>query len=132
MATETRIARTEDVDVTITFTPGVATGMQELFEWWYQVAGTDATKIVPKAVEYGSGDLIEMGHALAETAGRKVGDDEAAELGIWFYMLGKMARWTNAVKRGERVSDDTLLDMTAYAMMARRVRDVGGWPGVVL
>ena len=118
--------------VTVEATPGTEDAIRELLEWWFRLSADDGARCVPKAVEYGSGDLIEMGRALAETAHRKVDDAEAAELGIWFYTLGKMARWTNAVKRGERVSDDTLLDITTYSMMARRVREVGGWPGVVL
>jgi hypothetical protein len=113
--------------------PGVdAAALEELIHWWLQKAGEDAVKTVPKAIEYGSADMIEMGRDLMDIAGRHVDDAEAAEIGTWFYVLGKVKRWQNAIKRGERVSDDTLLDIAVYAMMARRIRDVGGWPGVVL
>lgn len=100
-----------------------------LFGWWRATAESDLEMVVPKAIEYGSRDLIEMGRTLARVAGREVFDAEAAELGIWFYALGKMARWTAAVERGERVSTDTLMDLGVYSIMARRVREAGGWPG---
>lgn len=102
----------------------------ELVDWWLETAAKDGQKTIPKAVEYGSGDLIEMGHRLARVAGRTIDDAEAAEMGIWIYVTGKLDRWTTAVQQGVQVSDDTLLDIVVYAMMARRVRAVGGWPGV--
>lgn len=108
-------------------------GIDELSKWWKGrvLAEIDAT--VPKAIEYGSHDLIEMGRTLAYVMKRDgISDEEAAELGIWFYQLGKMGRWTNAIRNQTRVSDDTLLDIGVYAKMAQRVRDAGGWPGVDL
>lgn len=86
---------------------------------WVDIAYSDVAAFAPKAAEYGSRDLTEMGYSMARMAGREVEDDEAYELGVYFYMLGKMGRWQAAVERGERVSDDTLLDMTTYSMMAR-------------
>lgn len=100
-----------------------------LKDWWADTSAADANKVVPKAVEYGAGDLEEIGRTLAKVS--KMGDvDEAqaTELGIYYYVVGKLARWTSAVERGDQVSDDTLLDLTTYLMMARRTRDVGGWP----
>ena len=100
-----------------------------LKDWWADTSALDAEKVVPKAAEYGAGDLAEIGHAMAKIA--KMGnlsEAQATELGIYYYVVGKVARWTSAVEAGRRVSDDTLLDITTYSMMARRVRDVGGWP----
>lgn len=102
---------------------------ESLQDWWADTAAGDGRKVIPKAAEYASGDLTEVGRTLARIAGIEVEDEaHATELGIYFYALGKMARWTAAVEGGRRVSDDTLLDLTTYMMMARRVRDVGGWP----
>ena len=103
---------------------------QELTAWWHDLATVEIDRTVPKAVEYGSGDLVEVGRTLARVAGRKVGSvADAAELGIFFYLVGKMARWADAVESGRRVSDDTLFDIGVYVRMAQRVRVSGGWPG---
>lgn len=103
----------------------------ELEAWWADTATLDAEKVIPKAAEYGSGDLKEIGQTMAKIA--KMGDlseAQATELGIYYYVVGKLARWTSAIERGDQVSDDTLLDLTTYLMMVRRTRDAGGWPGV--
>lgn len=102
----------------------------ELERWWGERAEDEIVRTVPKAVEYGSGDLVEIGRDLANLMGRQVTDQEAAELGIYFYMRGKFARWADAIARGVPVSDDTLFDLGVYVRMAQRVRSHGGWPGV--
>lgn len=96
--------------------------------WWMDTAAVEVEKVVPKAVEYGADDLIYIGQELGLLLGRSPSDEEAAELGIYFYELGKMARWRSAIRRGDRVSDDTLHDIGVYIRMAQRVRAVGGWP----
>lgn len=96
--------------------------------WWLERASDEADKVIPKAVEYGSTDLVEIGKTLATTMGRKVSDEEAAEIGVYFYVVGKLARWTDAVRDGRRPSDDTLYDLGVYAKMAQRIRHSGGWP----
>lgn len=101
----------------------------DLGSWWEGKARDEIERTVPKAVEYGSTDLVDIGRDLARCAGREVTDEEAAELGIYFYLRGKLARWTDAVIRGVRVSDDTLFDIGVYVRMAQRVRSHGGWPG---
>lgn len=106
-------------------------GLAEVLEdWWIDTARSDAEGVVPKAIEYSSVDLIEYGRTLALVMGLNHGisDEEATEIGIWGYLVGKIARWTGAIKEGRRVSDDTLLDISVYSYMARRNRDVGGWP----
>jgi hypothetical protein len=122
--------RTEDDPIHHTPSRDGAEGVAASLErWWMRVAGDEVIRVVPKAVEYGSTDLRDIGRAMAEAAGREVGDEEAVELGIYFYIIGKIARWSDAVKGGgRRVSDDTLHDIGVYVRMAQRNREVGGWP----
>lgn len=103
--------------------------VDDLAEWWRQRAQTEIQRTVPKAIEYGAHDLVEIGRTLARCMNRQVSDEEMAELGIYFYLVGKVARWTDAVTRGDRPSDDTLFDIGVYIRMAQRVRAAGGWPG---
>lgn len=100
-----------------------------LDEWWMKLASDEIQRTVPKAIEYGAHDLVEIGRTLARCMGRQASDEEMAELGIYFYLVGKVARWTDAVTRGDRPSDDTLFDIGVYIRMAQRVRMAGGWPG---
>jgi hypothetical protein len=103
--------------------------VQVLTDWWLDLAQEEVKKVAPKAVEYGSTDLIEIGRDLASMMGwRSLSDEYLAEIGIYFYLVGKMARWRDAIHRHERVSDDTLHDIGVYVRMAQRVRVVGGWP----
>lgn len=108
--------------------------IDELENWWVRQSNLDAGMVARKAVEYGSNSLTQMGAKLAQLQGMHQWDDSAVpeswlqELGIWFYVVSKVERWTDAVMRGEQPSDDTLCDISVYAMMARRVRDAGGWP----
>lgn len=104
----------------------------ELRRWWMSLAESEIDRTVPKAVEYGSTDLTDIGHDLARMAGREVDDEEAAELGVMYYARGKMARWVGAVIAGQRVSDDTLFDIGVYIRMAQRIRATGSWPGVAM
>lgn len=124
-----RSASPEDEFVTQAQDP-YAPMRQELTTWWVELAAQEADKVVPKAVEYGATDLIDIGHDLARTAGRDVTDEEASEMGVYFYLRGKLARWTDALIRGDRPSDDTLHDLGVYVRMAQRIREVGSWPGV--
>lgn len=101
----------------------------QLRSWWFDKAASEIDQTVPKAIEYGSTDLIDIGLMLARTMRRAVSEPEAAELGVFFYLIGKVARWQSAIERGERPSDDTLLDIGVYVRMAQRIREAGGWPG---
>jgi hypothetical protein len=101
-----------------------------LRNWWYDLAEREVDATVPKAVEYGSTDLIDIGRNIARLSGRTVSDQEAAEIGIFFYLEGKLARWRSAIAEGRLVSDDTLFDIGVYVRMAQRVRSAGSWPGV--
>jgi hypothetical protein len=106
--------------------------MEELTQWWMKSAHDEIVPMAAKMVEYGGNgraeDLLQIGHTLAATQNRKVDDEEATELGIYFYLVGKMARWTAAVVEGDRPSDDTLHDISIYTRMAQRARHSGGWP----
>lgn len=101
-----------------------------LTAWWMDKAEQETRAVVPKAVEYGATDLRDIGRDLADCMGREVTDEEATELGIFFYLRGKLSRWVDAVKRGDRPSDDTIYDIGVYCRMAQRNRDVGNWPGL--
>lgn len=104
---------------------------RELRDWWQVRSDIEADMLVPKSVEYGANSLTRLGTTMAATAGRTVSEEEAIELGIYFYILGKIERWTDAVLRGDRPKDDALLDIGVYARMAQRNREVGSWPGAV-
>ncbi len=97
--------------------------------WWLADAREVAEATMPKAVEYGSIELVEAGRTLARLMGRpNVSDQEAMEVQIYQYVMGKMGRWTAAMSRGERVSDDTVFDILVYATMVRKIRQTGEWP----
>lgn len=111
--------------------PGITVdALDDLRDWWLATAHQDMTMVAPKAVEYGSVELEEMGTALARMMGRT--DPLPAyrvELACWFYAMGKMQRWTAAITRGETASTDTLTDLGVYTLMVRRARQAGTWPG---
>jgi hypothetical protein len=98
-------------------------------DWWIVNAQEAIEQVAPKAAEYGSTDLAELGRDLAMLMNRDgMTHEELTELGIYMYMLGKFSRWRDAIKDGRRVSLDTIYDIKVYATMAERNRDVGGWP----
>ena len=97
--------------------------------WWEHRADEEIVAVVPKAIEYSAVDLIEFGRTLALVMDLPaLSDEEYTEIGIWGYLVGKVARWTGAIREGRRVSDDTIHDISVYTKMAQRNRDVGGWP----
>lgn len=108
--------------------------VSELRGWWKQTAHDEVAQLVAKMVEYGglsrATDLIAIGKSLVDAGVRvpEETDEVYTELGIWFYLRGKLARWEAAIKEGRRVSDDTLLDAGVYIRMAQRTRQAGGWP----
>lgn len=112
-------------------------GEQMLRKWWIDLAREEVEKVVPKAIEYGATDLVEIGRHLLEAGvavapgwGTEAVGAIQAELGVYFYIVGKMARWADAVAHGRQVSDDTLHDIGVYVRMAQRIRAAGSWPGV--
>ncbi len=100
-----------------------------LEKWWMDISTMDYQMVGPKALTYGSNSLEQIGHKIAQLQGRTVDSAEAQELACWFYAVSKVERWTDAVMRGDRPALDTLTDGEIYHKMARRIRDVGSWPG---
>ena len=96
-------------------------------DWWMGAAVEEIEATVAKVEEYGGDDLTEIGLEMAGLAGlEEVSEVDAAELAIFFYMRGKMARWASAIRRGQSVSDDTIHDIGVYARMAQWIRQNGG------
>lgn len=106
--------------------------VEVLTDWWLKRAEDEARAVVPKATEYGSNSLMQLGRKQAQLQGRVVPDDEALELGCWINLVQKVERWTDSVMRSERPSEDTIYDCGIYVKMAQRIRDAGSWPGVDL
>jgi len=134
---------TEVTDREVTFTvklpPTVsntsAEAVKELFVWWLTAALGDAVAVLPKAAEYSADDLRVLGRELLELTGRDVTEMSRGELeqvGCYFYLQGKMARWHGAIVEGRAVSLDTLVDISIYTQMVRRIYDAGSWPGIQL
>lgn len=101
----------------------------ELAEWWLLQSLDEIYPTVAKAVEYSSTDLRDIGRVLADVSGwAPINDAQATELGIAFYVLGKLSRVFGAYKNHRLPSDDTWFDIGVYARMAQRTRQTGGWP----
>lgn len=103
--------------------------LRDLSDWWVRQAYEEVDGAIAKAVEYGSRDLEQMGDTVSWVTQRDMSNAEKTEFGIYWYALGKMARWSNAVERGVPVTEDTVADLGVYAKMVLRVREAGGWPG---
>lgn len=103
-----------------------------LIHWWIHNAFSEAIATAPKAEEYGSAELAEAGHVLSSLLAIPIesptSDAAAMETQIFQYVLGKIGRWTAAMRRGERVSDDTLFDIGIYVKMVLKIRETGEWP----
>lgn len=105
-----------------------------LEDWWTEVTQREIQGVVPKAIEYSATDLEDIGRQLASFAGwtpeQMASGSLLTELGIAFYVVGKVGRVMGALREGRAPSDDTWHDIAVYTKMAQRVRDVGAWPGV--
>ena len=102
-----------------------------LIHWWMYSSLGDALATAPKAEEYGSVELAEAGHILASLMANPIApysNAAAMETQIFQYVLGKIGRWVAAMRRGERVSNDTLFDIGIYVNMVRKIRETGEWP----
>lgn len=89
--------------------------------WWEETAEADFRAFEPKLAEYGSHDLLVIGKGLNP----ELCDQDAIEAGIAFYLLGKVARMTEAYRNGRLPSPDSWHDAAVYSMMGRRVRQHG-------
>ena len=116
-------------------------GDSPLVHWWVAMARDEISGMVSKMEEYGglnrATDLTEIGQAMVMTGVPELGNNGGPELdqgswlqelGIYFYLRGKFARWGAAIKEGRLVSEDTLTDIAIYTRMVQRVRSHGGWP----
>lgn len=112
----------------------------ELQDWWMDSARREIEPMIGKMQEYGgkgrAQDLVDVGRRMFEAGVKLPGgeyhpdatDAQFIELTIYFYVIGKIGRWTAAINEGRPVSDDTLHDIIVYTKMLQRVREVGGWP----
>lgn len=99
--------------------------------WWESTSEQEMAASIPKAIEYSSTDLVDLGRQIAQLAGwGDYTDAHLAELGIAFYVAGKVARVMGAIREGRLPSTDTWHDIAVYTKMAQRVREVGAWPGL--
>ena len=108
-----------------------AYAIETLRNWWLEQSESEIMAVVPKAIEYGSADLDIIGYALSKFA-KQSDFTTNDELGIAFYILGKVARLIGAYSDGSKPSDDTWFDIAIYTKMAQRARAVGSWPGIDL
>lgn len=104
-------------------------GDSKLRRWWTDQAFDEADRTIAKMEKYGSMDLVHIGRAFWEIAGREepLSDVEAMELGCLFYVYGKVQRAMSAVKSHQSILDDTWFDMHIYPKMAEAAR-AGVWP----
>ncbi len=103
--------------------------MAQLDEWWVDTAVNDIARTVPKIEEYGTRDLEAMGTAFMliqnRTTAQSLSEPGRAVYAIMFYAMGKIARAVAALERGKMPSEDTLFDLSIYAMMARAYAERG-------
>lgn len=104
--------------------------VQDLANWWLEETKFELDSVLPKAIEYGSADLKVIGFALSQMIGEPKGVTND-ELGIAFYVLGKVARLIGGYADGRSPSSDTWHDIAIYTKMAQYARENGGWGGFV-
>lgn len=104
--------------------------VQSLANWWLEETKFELDSVLPKAIEYGSADLKVIGFALSQMIGEPKGVTND-ELGIAFYVLGKVARLIGGYADGRSPSSDTWHDIAIYTKMAQYARENGGWGGFV-
>ena len=97
-----------------------------LIQWWITTASNDAEGMGAKMNEYGAGDLVEIGKAIQASSPDLSGIDPF-EIGVYFYVIGKIARVTSAHRRGKPASTDTWHDLSIYAKMVE-ARRASVWP----
>lgn len=106
-----------------------------LVDWWTRTARGDISSSLEKIRQYGGISLTETGRGVWELMDQNTWSSPEPpeqllqELAIWVYIRGKVSRAFAALSQGDMPSDDTLFDIHFYAMMARRIRQCGVWPG---
>ena len=101
------------------------TDPQELAAWWASKTQRDIDAMTPKLAEYSSSDLLVIGAGIVPN----MPPGAQVEAAIAYYLLGKAARLTGAFIEGRIPHIDSWDDAAVYAMMGRRAREFGGWPG---
>lgn len=105
---------------------------QQLKDWWMDTAAEDYKLIGHRIDDYASYDLDILGRITLEMVDLPADDPGLrAEVACLWFAQAKIARALSAYKEGRVPSEDTLLDLTTYSMMARRARSAGGWPGTL-
>jgi hypothetical protein len=92
-------------------------------EWWIEYATNEVDGMLVKMAEYGAGDLYAIGKTFAELAGIEATTQEHYEIGVLFYVVGKVQRLLSAVEHGNQASDDTWHDLAVYAKMVLATRN---------
>lgn len=131
---ETTPPKPQQVSTTLTFISPPTPEIKDVAQWWIDTAAQDFTAIAHKISEYGgirggSADLRLMGDNLAELLGWNEADEATRQsLACWLYLQGKIARLVSDFQQQRPPKDDTLLDISVYAMMMRRLKLTGSWP----
>lgn len=98
-------------------------------EWYEATARNDATMVWEKARQYGGFDYLAR--ALAEITGGRlvmVGSRLDLERAVALNAAQKMARIAASLGQEALPGLDSWRDLACYAMIARRIREVGAWP----
>lgn len=94
-----------------------------LDKWWREHAAQESEGMLAKLDEYGTGDLHEIGERLASMLEwHDVTQQQCYELGVMFYLIGKMQRIITATELRRNASDDTWHDIAVYAKMVLAAR----------
>ena len=105
-----------------------------LEQWWEDKTRAEIEGVVPKAIEYSSSDLEDLGRQWGAAIGwgpELLADRSMlTQLGIVMYAQGKLARIWGALREGRSPSDDSVFDLAVYTKMMQRAREFGSWPGV--
>lgn len=96
-------------------------------EWWIEHATTEVDGMLAKMDEYGAGDLYKIGETFMSMtwhghAAVDIDSQRHYELGVLFYLVGKVQRLLSAAERGRPASDDTWHDIAVYAKMVLATR----------
>ena len=101
-----------------------------LAAWYEAMNRADMRMALDKRSDYGSADIELMAagmRILANAPSWEPNEQQAMEMALGFYQLGKVARKFGAWAQGKDPNIDSDVDLGVYAMMARRVREAGQW-----
>lgn len=97
-------------------------------QYLHQLVDEIVDNTAPKAREYGTTELAQLGATLSHVAGVQVSNySHATQNAVWFYASGKLARWTAAVARQQQPSRDTVYDLLIYCLMWLKIHETGEW-----